>query len=95
MIQVPDTTMHNSVQESIFKEIDDKGYILMHDISEEIHAEIFKLIENGTLIQLNNLPATAKFMNASYKATYADDRFKLAIYHNDNSHSSWVVKTDG
>lgn len=95
MIQALDIIMHNSVQKSIFKEIDDKGYILMHDISEEVNAEIFKLIENRVLIQLNNLPATANFMNASYKATYADDRFKLAIYHNDNSHSSWVVKTNG
>jgi hypothetical protein len=87
--------MHNSIQESIFNEIDDKGYILMHDLPAETTTEIFQLIEDGTLIQLNNIPATAKFMNASYKATYADDRFKLAVFHDDRSHSSWVIKTNG
>lgn len=67
----------------------------MHNLSAETTAEIHRLIEEGTLIQLNNIPATAKFMNASYKATYADDRFKLAVFHDDKTQSSWVIKTNG
>ena len=79
------------IRESIFKTINRYGYILMHDLPQSVTDEIFHLIDEGQVIQLDKIPATANFMNASYKVTYADNRFNLAI--KDVGYTASIVKT--
>lgn len=87
-------TLHvwNTIRESIFKVIDNDGFILMYDLPPLMTNEIFRLVDEGTLIQLHKLPATSDFMNASYMATYADDRFKLSVENNGDTSS--IVKAN-
>ena len=81
------------IRESIFKTINRYGYILMHDLPPSTTNEIFNLIDEGQVIQLDKISATANFMNASYKVTYADNRFNLAI--KDDGYISSIIKTVG
>jgi hypothetical protein len=79
--------------DSIFKTVDRYGYILIHDLPQSAVNEIFKLIENHELIQLDKLPSTKDFMNSSYMATYSDNRFNLFV--KDEGNLSKIVKTLG
>jgi hypothetical protein len=45
--------------------------------------EVERLIEDGTLIRLSDLPTLANFLNSDYKVTYADNRFDLYMDENN------------
>jgi hypothetical protein len=80
----------SEIHDLIFEEINNNGYMLLYNIPNKVNKEIFKLIESGVLVQLSKIPETAKFMNSSYKVTYADNRFNLKIYSKSNN--SWIGK---
>lgn len=79
----------NPIEEEIFRVINEKGYILDNNLSEETRNKLIELRDNGILTDLNKLGI--KFINESYFFTYADNRFNLKV-KNEGYGISSIIK---
>ncbi len=72
-----------NTREFILKIIDIEGYLSYRCYPHHTVMEVERLIEDGTLIRLSDLPTLANFLNSDYKVTYADNRFDLYMDENN------------
>ena len=83
-----------SVDNEIYKEIDEHGYfVLLPEKWEKFMDRLLKLKKDGVLITCAQIDSTRGYMNDEYYFTYADNRFNLCIKREDR-YLEYVAKNE-